>query len=379
MQRILWLCGCLSLWLCLTISLASGEESKAIPPPRKGAIWAEDADEWVVEPYAGNYTAGAFIQGAAPMAGFGSYAFGEGVNGMGFDKEGNAYIATATCVARVDTGGRLRFLAGLPGIMGYRDGQAERALFSSIQALCVGPKGQIYLLDRGNLCIRQLIKKDGRWLVETVAGTPGKSEIKNGPAQEASFGDPCNLAVNSQGELFTFDKNQIRKIAGGRVETVPVDAKFNLIMGAGCCFDDKDNLYVADRWNFSVRKVDLKTGKVEDVIGETGKSGATKDGPAREARFHDSPGYVIFDPVRQCLYTNGVDESFVRRYKDGWVKTLAGGGQRRQWFGPAKGVIIGHSRIVAVDKQGDLYHADSLFMGVRKIRHVGKVQAQAIR
>ncbi len=377
MGKALQLSCLLALGLCLVWTASTADEPAAPPGPIPGAIWAEDADEWVVEPFVGNNTAGAFLQGTALEAGF-----GERVYGMAFDKEGNAYIVTPSCVVRRDTEGSVRFLAGVPGVLGFRDGPAERALFSGIgtggpSVVRVGPQGQIYVLDRGNFCIRQVIKRNGRWFVETVAGTPGKSEIKDGPALEASFGDPCNLAINSRGELVTFDNNRIRKIANGRVETVPVKegVKFNLIMGAGCCFDDKDNLYVADRWNFAVRKVNLKTGEVEDVIGQAGKSGRVKDGPAAEARFHDSPGYVIFDPVWQCLYTNGVDENFVRRYKNGWISTLAGGG--KWWFGPAKGANMGGANITAVDRLGNAYEIQGSFPGVvRKLRHVGKNMPQ---
>jgi len=221
------------------------------PDPEKlpdGAIWAQDADEYVVGPFAGNNTAGEYIQGPALEAGFGAY--GDRVQGMVFDQQGDAIIACDSCIVRVDTTGRMRFLAGVPGVMGFRDGSAERALFSGIRALVPGPEGLVYVLDRGNRCIRQLVSKDNRWFVETVAGGPGIGEQKYGAALEAGFHDPCNLAINSKGELFSFDNNRIRKIARGRVETVPVNAKFNLIMGAGCCFDDQDNLYVADRWSW---------------------------------------------------------------------------------------------------------------------------------
>ena len=347
------------------------ELARALPPP-KGAIWADDANDWVMEPFVGSNTAGTFLQGPAVEAGFG--AGEERVYSMVFGDDGSAYVACEGFIARADKGGNLRYLAGIPGVFGFRDGPAERALFSGIRAIAKGPQGRLFVLDRGNFCIRQLSRIDGRWTVRTIAGTPGRSGKADGPALEASFGDPCNLAANSRGELFTFDRNRIRKIADGRVETVALKpgVKFNLIMGAYCCFDDKDCLYVADRWNFAVRKVDLATGDVTDLVGRTGKRGATRDGPAAQARFHDSPGYVIFDPLRQCFYTNGVDEAFFRRCKDGAIRTLGGGRPNKWWYGPAKGAAMAGANIVAVDSRGDLYHVDHLFCGIRKVRYTGK-------
>ena len=147
--------------------------------------------------------------------------------------------------------------------------------------------------------------------------------------------------------------------------------KFNLIMGAGCDFDDKDNLYVADRWNFAVRKVNLATGEVTDVIGQTGKGGKTMDGPAADARFHDSPGSVVIDPVNRCIWSSGVDDGLIRRLKNGWMKTLAGG-NKGWWVGPAQGVEMHWAHIAAVDREGNAYEIEAPFMGVRRLRRAGK-------
>jgi len=67
-----------------------------------------------------------------------------------------------------------------------------------------------------------------------------------------------------------------------------------------------------------------------------------------------------------------VDEGFLRRYKDGWIETLAGGSGGGWWFGPAKGAIMNHAGIAAIDDEGNLYEVEGLFTGVRKLRHVGR-------
>jgi hypothetical protein len=345
--------------------------AKTLPPPTKDSIWSEDADDWTVEPFVGNPSARTYIQGPAQEAGF-----VDRMNGMVFGDDGDVFVSEGSYIGRVDRDGNYRQLAGVPGYAGFRDGPAERALFASIW-MVKGAPGQIYILDRGNYCVRELRKVDGKWMVSTVAGTPEKSDRNHtdGPALQAGFGDPCNLAINSKGELYTFDNNIIRKIAGGKVETVKVKPgiKFNLIMGAQCCFDDKDNLFVADRWNFAVRKVDVATGEVTDVVGTAGKGRPSKDGPAIECGFYDSPGYVMFDPLRQCLYTNGVDEPYIRRLKDGVVKTVIGGRVSKWLYGPGKGVDIGGGTfLAALDKRGDMYILKRDFCGIRKARYIGK-------
>jgi hypothetical protein len=182
-----------------------------------------------------------------------------------------------------------------------------------------------------------------------VAGIPGKSGSKDGPAREATFGDLYNVVINSRGAVYILDNaNSLRRLKDGRVTTlIPsmrtgkwqdgplAEARFSLIGLGGriCLGDDDDTLYVADHWNFCIRKIDLKSETVITVAGTPrsqkerlgDRFGMNADGPAlTHASSNSGCTYVCWDPVHKGLFLGGPDESRFRWLKDGWVRTVVG-------------------------------------------------------
>ncbi|MBO9592503.1 MAG: IPT/TIG domain-containing protein [Niabella sp.] len=86
----------------------------------------------------------------------------------------------------------------------------------------IDSKGNLYLADIFNNCIRK-VAPDGT--VSTFAGVPGTEGNKNGAAAQALFNHPTDLVV-----------------------------------------DQNDNVYVADTWNWAIRKI-ATTGEVTTVLG----------------------------------------------------------------------------------------------------------------
>ncbi|MCF3110234.1 IPT/TIG domain-containing protein [Niabella sp. CC-SYL272] len=86
----------------------------------------------------------------------------------------------------------------------------------------IDSKGNLYLADIFNNCIRK-VAPDGT--VSTFAGVPGTEGNKNGAAAQALFNHPADLVV-----------------------------------------DQNDNVYVADTWNWAIRKI-ATTGEVTTVLG----------------------------------------------------------------------------------------------------------------
>jgi hypothetical protein len=64
---------------------------------------------------------------------------------------------------------------------GYRDGPAAQALFNHPLGMAVGPDGALYIADSKNACIRKL--QNGA--VTTVVGTPGSTVSVDGPLSQA--------------------------------------------------------------------------------------------------------------------------------------------------------------------------------------------------
>ncbi len=315
-------------WWCLLVvasGLAVFVSHQAIAARGK-RIPTDDAEQWQEEPFLGCGMLGQkILQGPGLQAGMPR-------GKLVFNPDGSAFLITSRSIFFVQANRTVRLLAGRPGLGGFQDGPASVARFSTINGAVRGGRGDLYINDRGNVCIRRLYQRnDGSWHVQTIAGVPGRKGRKDGPAREALFQDPCNLSINSQGELFALDKDYIRRIAAGEVTTLnpeggtgfqdgPIEsAMFSLIMGAGACCDGYDNLMIADRWNNRFRKVDVKAGQVSTYAG-SGQRAHHEDGTYQECAVE--AGSITWDPKRKSYYVNMVDSNDLGRLEEGWLKTV---------------------------------------------------------
>ncbi len=343
-------------------ALAQSVKSVVIPIP--------DVDKWKAEVFCGAVE-GSAVRG--PLIGSG----GPGM--MVFDEYGNAYVAHGTYIS-VIVADAVHLLAGLPGVPGGADGPADRAAFRSICSIALGPDGAVYVGDSGNHCVKKLSRdKDGRWTVATIAGVPGRSGYKDGPASEALLARPDGLAFDSKGDLYVLDEDRLRKMSDGRVTTINAprgsgfrdgplaEARFNRIMGgSNGMASDGDNLYIADRWNNIFRKVDLKAGTVSTIAGGAGRGqpgfvqgGHTIDGPAMEAHFHSGGGpcSIIRCPATGAFYTHTADERYARVIHEGQVRTFGPlkGGREVKLAGSMTEVTGDGTGVSGVDRQGRVY------------------------
>ena len=174
--------------------------------------------------------------------------------------------------------------------------------------------GNLYISDTGNRRIRRVDASTGT--IETIAGTGGKGfSGDGGPATAATMQHPLGLAMDSTGNLFFADAQtqRVRRIDAetGIVTTVAgvgIDAYLgdggpavsaHLAFPSGLAIDSSDRLYIADRNNKVVRRVDTD-GFISTVVG-TGKylhvGGGGIDigdgGPATEARMTYPYGLAI--------------------------------------------------------------------------------------
>lgn len=221
-------------------------------------------------------------------------------------------------------------------------GKATEAVLESPSGIAVAPNGDVYIAERRGNRIRRVDAKTG--IVTTFAGT-GKRAFSGdgGKADKADISIPELIAFDSRGNLFITDRGngRIRKIDGqtGIIETVvgtgetgfsgdgkkASEAKISSPFGVG--FDKDDNLYFADTENHAVRRIDVKTGIITTVAG-TGKDGFSGDGgPAVKAEFRR--------PHNLAFAENGdlvIGDSFNQRIrivdgKTGLIKTSYGIGE----------------------------------------------------
>ena len=143
----------------------------------------------------------------------------------------------------------------------------------------------LYVADTLNHTIRKIVISTG--VVTTLAGTALTSGTTDGTGTAARFNNPCDITTDGTNLYVSDTLNQtIRKIvistgvvttlAGTALSTGSTDgtgaaARFNTPFGITT---DGTNLYVADYYNHTIRKIVISTGVVTTLAGTAGTSGS---------------------------------------------------------------------------------------------------------
>ena len=329
--------------------------------------------------YAGN--------GSSGFSGDGGKAIEGALNvpaGLAFDKSGNLYIADRNNhrIRKVDTRGRISTIAGT-GTAGFSgDGApAIKAQLNHPSGIAFDKKGNLFFSDRSNERIRVI---DSKGNISTYAGN-GKEGFKgdSGPALQASLDKPFGIAFDRKGNLYIADRgnNRVRRVnSQGIITTVAGDGGF-FFMGdhgpayrasvagpTGVVVDDQGVLYIADRNNNRIRAVDAQ-GMITTVSG-TGKQDYNGDSEvARETNLY-LPFGVALNPEGKLLV---IDRSHYRirsiNLKRGSVETIAGNGNKMFAGdgGPATGATLSFPHGIAVDNNDNVIVSDKGNYRIRKI------------
>lgn len=196
---------------------------------------------------------------------------------------GIIYIAdTGNNVIRaISIAGTVYTLSGT-GVAGYVDGAGASAQFNAPSGMVLDGNGDLIVVDQGNHVIRKVAAASG--IVTTIAGLGGTPGAVDGINSLARFNLPFGITLDKLGNLIVGDRGNhtIRKITpagtvstiagsgvAGYIEGLGVAAQFNL--PSGLAYDQHGNLYVADKGNHVVRRID-PAGNVSTIAG-TGVAG----------------------------------------------------------------------------------------------------------
>ena len=147
-------------------------------------------------------------------------------------------------------------------------GPAAKALLNGPFDLCFDRAGNLYFSDTFNNRIRRV---DTRGIITTIAGNGEKAYSGDGgPATEAALNEPYGVVVDRAG-----------------------------------------NLYIADRLNRRVRRVDAATGVITTVAG-TGEAAYGGDGGPPEAASLVEPNGLAFGLLEVQLFITDVADNRVR-------------------------------------------------------------------
>jgi DNA-binding beta-propeller fold protein YncE len=197
------------------------------------------------------------------------------------------------------------------GAPGYSDQQVNNPY-----GLVIGSDGALYFCDLDNQRIRRLDLRTGR--TTTIAGTGEKGYLGDGgPATKASLNLPHEIQ-----------------------------------------FDADGNLYIAERDNHVIRKVQAKTGIISTLAG-TGVAGFSGDGGAAARAQLRQPHSIAVDPLGGILICD-VGNHRIRRVdlSSGTIETYGGTGDRQPTpdAAPLKGTPLNGPRTMTFG-DGQLYLA----------------------
>ncbi len=274
---------------------------------------------------------------------------------------------------------------GKPGFAGD-GGPAVAAQLFEPHELRFDRAGNLYWTDMRNHAIRRV---DGKTkIISTVAGKGGSDGFSGdgGPATEALLKQPHSLAFDAEENLYIADigNHRIRKVdvKSGKIETIggtgerklPKDgatASGSPILGPRALFIDGGTLWVALREGNSVWKLDLKAGTLHHVSG-TGKKGfAVVDGPAKDAQYDSPKGIAV--GADKLVYVVDSSNHVIRRLDpvNGTVTVVAGIPKTAKFSGDggdATAAGLSNPHAICLTADGTMLIGDSDNHRVRRVK-----------
>ncbi len=299
--------------------------------------------------------------------------------GTAVDASGNVYVADGSngTILKVTPAGVVTTLAGTAGVFGSANGTGAAALFVFPVGLAVDASGNVFVADYGAGTIRKITSAG---VVTTLAGTAGVIGSADGTGAAAQFYNPAGLAVDASGNLYVADSfnDTIRKVTSAGVVTTLAGTAgtFGAVNATGAAaqfsfpvavaVDASGNVYVADGFNNMIRKV-TSAGVVTTLAGATGAAATgSADGTGTAAQFNFPQGLAV--DTGGNVYVADSSNSTLRRVTSaGVVTTLAGvAGAAGSADGTGPTAQFNSPQGLSVDSAGNIYVADTLNGTVRK-------------
>ncbi len=305
--------------------------------------------------------------------------------GTALDAKGNMYVADAGnfVVRRIAVDGTINTVAGngIPTFAGD-NGPATSAQIDPT-AVALDSQGNLYIADGFNFRIR---KVDTNGIITTIGGNGREGdEGDNGPATNAEIDFVTDLAVDNAGNVYLADyfNYEVRKIdttgmmtafAGG-VQSGPIEenaipATMAVMDPDGVAFDGSGSLYISDAnlFNTTIRRVDLSTGLIYTIAG-SGVVGFTGDGGEALAAELDEPaGLAVSGGV---VYFADSANFRVRKIANYIITTVAGTGNRDN--GPATNAFLNFPEGISINGSGDILVADTGNAEAREFKAGGNI------
>lgn len=258
--------------------------------------------------------------------------------GTGFDAAGNLWVVemiSGNRTFKIAPDGTATHAAGKlePGYSGD-GGPALDAAFNGPHNLAVLPNGNVLIGDTWNGVIREIDVKTGT--VSTLPGwkAPAGKERGNGPYCITLSPDSETLHIANLSQVFALHlpSQTAKLVAGNGKKGIPEDGALAidapLSDPRAAAADTAGNLYILERNGNALRVVDPQ-GRIRTVVNRTGKKGLAGDGgPAIDAAMN-GPKHLCIDTDDTVLIADA-ENHVIRRYipATGKIKRVAGTGQK---------------------------------------------------
>jgi DNA-binding beta-propeller fold protein YncE len=253
-------------------------------------------------------------------------------------------------------------------------GLALHAQLNNPFDLTFDPAGNLVFSDTFNHCLRRIDARSG--VIATIAGTGERGfSGDGGPAASAQFNEPYGVTVDRAGTIYVADRlnKRVRRI-DGTSHTVTTLASHSaaergaLIEPNGLALDPTHRLlYIADVGDHRVRMVELSVDLIVTFAG-TGTGRHSGDGgPAIEASIFGARAVAVAS--EGTVYILERQGSTLRRVRTGIIETVAGTGSRA-YSGDgrdARLAAFNAPKEMALDPEGNILIVDTESHVIRRI------------
>jgi photosystem II stability/assembly factor-like uncharacterized protein len=237
--------------------------------------------------------------------------------------------------------------------------------FRSPHSVAVDVRGSVFLGEFTGR-IRLLDAETGVWSV-----------LVDEPARKIDHFSPDAMTVDKSGELLVTAYHRILRYRGHGLEPFigvgrgfsgdggpASDATFQF--AHGLAVSEAGDIYVADRENCRIRKIDHEKVTISTIAGTGDCDTSGDDGPALFAKLH-WPESLVIDNKKNLFFIEG---NRVRRIdSNGTISTYAGTGE--PGFsgddGPAEKAMLNNPSGLALDEHGNLYIAEYVNNRIRRV------------
>ena len=286
--------------------------------------------------------------------------------------------------------GIIQTIAGT-GEAGYSgDGGSATAAVLREPFMCAfDPASNLVFSESRNYCVRRIDAQTG--VITTLVGD-GQAGYSGdgGPANRARLNEPYSLTVDDNGDIYIVDRLNavVRKVDGatGIISTIAGTGEpgYGGDGGPGtlaqlrepndCYLDGRGGLLIADIQDQRIRRLGLDTGIITTFAGNGEKVRAGDGLPATQASILGARA-VCMDGIGNTYIAEREGNGVRKVDKSGIMSTLAGTGERGYTGdgGPAIAATWGAPKAIRCDAAGDVIVVDTENHAIRRINAEGIV------